>query len=200
MLEIVPLNKIIGSVGRTSDFDRNFLPLTDSDEHRWANVKTHMTSPTSKGLPAVDLYKIGEAYFVLDGNHRVSVAKLAGFQEIEAYVTELHTKVPIDSSISAEELIRKAAYSDFLEATRLDEYIPGVDFTLNRISDYELLQEHIAVHRYYMGLEADHDIGEKKAALHWYDQVYLPVVVVISESGLSEVMKDFYRLSHAGAG
>jgi nucleotide-binding universal stress UspA family protein len=191
VLQIVPLNKIIGSVGRTSDFDRNFLPLNDADEHRWANVKTHMISPISKGLPPVDLYKIGEAYFVLDGNHRVSVAKQAGFKEIEAYVTEIRTKVPIDSSISAEELIRKAAYSDFLEATRLDEYIPGVDFTLNKISDYELLKEHIAVHRYYMGFEASRDIDEKEAALHWYDHVYLPVVAVISESGLQAVMKDF---------
>jgi len=191
VLESVPLNKIIGSVGRTSDFDRNFLPLSDADEHRWANVQTHMISPISKGLPPVDLYKIGGAYFVLDGNHRVSVAKQAGFDEIEAYVTEIRTKVAIDSNISAEELIRKAAYADFLEATRLDEYIPGVDFTLNKISDYEVLKEHIAVHRYYMGLEAGNPIDEKQAALHWYDHVYLPVVAVISESGLLGVMKDF---------
>ena len=191
VLEMVPLNKIIGSVGRTSDFDRNFLPLNDSDESRWANVKTHMISPVAQGLPPVDLYRIGDAYFVLDGNHRVSVAKQAGFEEIEAYVTEVRTKVPIDSNISAEELIRKAAYADFLEATRLDEYIPGVDFTLNNIHNYDLLQEHIAVHRYYMGLETEQNVGEKEAALHWYDQVYLPVVGVISDSGLQGVMKDF---------
>ena len=191
VLESVPLNKIIGSVGRASDFDRNFLPLSDADQHRWASVKTQMTSPISHGLPPVDLYKIGEAYFVLDGNHRVSVAKHAGFQEIEAYVTEMRTKVPINSSLSAEELIRKAAYSDFLEATRLDEYISGVDFTLNKISDYDLLREHISVHHYYMGQEAIHAIGAKEAAVHWYDHVYLPVVAVIGESGLQGVMKDF---------
>jgi nucleotide-binding universal stress UspA family protein len=191
VLDMVPLNKIVGSVGRTSDFDRNFLPLNDSDENRWANVKTHMISPIAHGLPPVDLYRIGEAYFVLDGNHRVSVAKQAGFEEIEAYVTEMRTKVPIDSTISAEELIRKAAYADFLEATRLDEYIPGVDFTLNNINNYDLLQEHIAVHRYFMGLEKEQNIGEKEAALHWYDHVYLPVVGVINDSGLQSVMKDF---------
>ena len=190
VLKSVPLNKIIGSVGRTSDFDRSFLPLSDADEHRWANVKTHMISPVTKGLPPVDLYKIGEAYFVLDGNHRVSVAKQAGFEEIEAYVTEIKTKVAIDSNLTAEELIRKAAYADFLEATRLDEYIPGVDFTLNKISNYELLKEHISVHRYYMGLDAGNPIDEKEATLHWYDQVYLPVVAVISDSGLQWVMKD----------
>ncbi len=190
VLEIVPLSKIIGSVGRTSDFDRNFLPLNSSDEHRWANVKTYMTSPVTQGLPPVDLYKIGDAYFVLDGNHRVSVAKRAGFEEIEAYVTELRTKVPIDSNVTAEELIRKAAYADFLEATRLDEYIPGVDFTLNKISNYDLLREHITVHRYYMGLESGQNVEEKEASLHWYDQVYLPVVDVITDSGLPGVMKD----------
>ena len=190
VLKSVPLNKIIGSVGRTSDFDRSFLPLNDADEHRWANVKTHMISPVTKGLPPVDLYKIGEAYFVLDGNHRVSVAKQAGFEEIEAYVTEIKTKVAIDSNLTAEELIRKAAYADFLEATRLDEYIPGVDFILNKISNYELLKEHISVHRYYMGLDAGNPIDEKEATLHWYDQVYLPVVAVISDSGLQWVIKD----------
>lgn len=190
VLESVPLSKIIGSVGRTSDFDRNFLPLSDADEQRWANVKTHMISPMSHGLPPVDLYKIGKAYFVLDGNHRVSVAKQAGFEEIEAYVTEIRTKVAIDSNLSAEELIRKAAYADFLEATRLDEYIPGVDFTLNKIGNYELLKEHIAVHRYYMGLGVGNPINEKEAALHWYDHVYLPVVAVIGDSGLQWMMKD----------
>lgn len=191
VLESVPLSKIIGSVGRTSDFDRNFLPLSDADEHRWANVKTHMISPASQGLPPVDLYKIGDAYFVLDGNHRVSVAKQAGFEEIEAYVTEVKTKVIIDSKVTAEELVRKAAYADFLEATRLDEYIPGVDFTLNNLNKYELLKEHIAVHRYYMGLEVEHPIEEKEAALHWYDYVYLPVINAISESGLQGLIRDF---------
>ncbi|MEA4813095.1 MAG: hypothetical protein VB108_11085, partial [Anaerolineaceae bacterium] len=188
-LSVVPLEKIVGSVGRTSDFDRNFLPLNDASEHRWANVKTFMTSPISAGMPPVELYKIGDAYFVFDGNHRVSVAKEAGFKDIEAYVTEIRSKVPIDSTLSAEELIRKSAYSDFLEATRLDEIIPGVDFMLSNIADYQLLKEHISVHRYYMGIEQGRSIDEKEASLHWYDHVYAPVVEAITESGLDHVMK-----------
>ena len=61
-LQVVRLQDIIGSVGRTDDFDRNFLPLRDSDLHRWASVKTLMTSPLAPGLPPVHLYNIGDVY------------------------------------------------------------------------------------------------------------------------------------------
>ena len=87
----VPLKDIIGSVSRIQDFDRNFLPLRDDDMDRWAKVKTAMTSPLAQGVPPVSLYQIGDAYFVIDGNHRVSIAKEMGMETIEAYVTETQT-------------------------------------------------------------------------------------------------------------
>ena len=92
-LQNVKLKDIIGSVGRADDFTSDFLPLRDEDIHRWAQVKTAMTSPASAGVPPVHLYKVGDAYFVLDGNHRVSIAKQMGMDEIEAYVTEFKTRV-----------------------------------------------------------------------------------------------------------
>ncbi len=186
----VPLKDIIGSVSRIQDFDRNFLPLRDDDIHRWANVKTAMTSPLAKGVPPVSLYQIGDAYFVIDGNHRVSIAKEMGMETIEAYVTETQTKVPISSTLTSDELILKTAYVNFLEDTRIDLILPGVDFSLHLIENYPLLKEHISVHQYYMGIEKDRPVSFEEAAIHWYETLYFPVVASIESSGLHHAFRD----------
>ena len=191
-LQSVRLKDIVGSVGRNEDFDRNFSPLNDADIIRWASVKTAMTSLNSTGLPPVSLYKIGDAYFVLDGNHRVSIAREMGLDMIEAYVTELYTRVPVSASITPEELQNKATYVEFMEQTRLDLIIPGTDFSLSRADTYPLLAEHIDVHRYYMGQEQAREIPYEEAALDWYEKVYQPVVEMINSSGLRE---EFPRLT-----
>lgn len=187
----VPLENIVGSVNRTSDFDRNFRPLSDGDRSRWANVKAAMTSPYTTGVPPVSLYKIGEAYFVLDGNHRISIAKEMGLDSIEAYVTEVKTKVPLSSSFTLEELAEKAALADFLEDTHLDRILPGIDLSLKRIENYPLLVEHINVHQYYMGIDQNREVSFDDAALDWYDHVYSPVVKIIEDSGLRYEFPDF---------
>lgn len=183
-LQEVALKNIIGSVNRTSDFDRNFRPLSDGDSTRWADVKAAMTSPFTAGVPPVTLYKIGEAYFVMDGNHRISIAKEMGLDSVEAYVTEVKTKVPLSSSFTLEELAEKAALADFLEDTHLDRILPSVELSLNRIEYYPLLKEHIVVHQYYMGIDHKREVSFDEAAVDWYDHVYSPVVRIIEESGL----------------
>lgn len=186
----VPLKDIIGSVNRIQDFDRNFLPLRDDDIYRWAGVKTAMTSPMATGVPPVSLYQIGDVYFVLDGNHRVSIAKEMGMETIEAYVTEIKTKVPISSTLTSDELIQKAAYVNFLEDTKIDQILPGVDFSLHLIENYPLLKEHINVHQYYMGIEKNRPVSFEEAVRHWYETVYSPVTAIIESSGLHHALRD----------
>jgi nucleotide-binding universal stress UspA family protein/ribosome modulation factor len=186
----VPLKDIIGSVSRIQDFDRNFLPLRDDDMDRWAKVKTAMTSPLAQGVPPVSLYQIGDAYFVIDGNHRVSIAKEMGMETIEAYVTETQTKVPISSTLTSDELILKTAYVNFLEDTRIDQILPGVDFSLKLVENYPLLKEHITVHQYYMGIEKERPVSFEEAAIHWYETIYFPVVASIESSGLHHAFRD----------
>ncbi|HOT99604.1 MAG TPA: hypothetical protein PLE00_02890 [Anaerolineaceae bacterium] len=186
----VPLKDIVGSVNRIQDFDRNFLPLRDDDIYRWAGVKTAMTSPLAKGVPPVSLYQIGDAYFVLDGNHRVSIAKEMGMETIEAYVTEIKTKVPISRSLTSDELVQKAAYVNFLEDTKIDQILPGVDFSLHLIENYPLLKEHINVHQYYMGIEKNRPVSFEEAVRHWYETLYSPVTAIIESSGLHHALRD----------
>lgn len=189
-LQEISVDAIVGSVGRYYDFDKNFLPLQDNDSDRWARVKTAMTSAASTGVPPIRVYRIGEAYFVLDGNHRVSIAKQMGFESIEAYVTEIKTKVPISPDISPEELILKEEYVDFLEQTKIDYILPGVDLTLTFPGQYELLKEHISVHQYYMGIDQNREIPYEEAVKHWYEAIYLPVVNVIRELGILHEFPD----------
>jgi len=144
-LEDIPLDAIVGSVGRYTDFTRSFLPRQDSDEERWARVKVAVTD--LGGLPPIEVYQIGQAYLVRDGNHRVSVARQVAATHIQAYVTEVRTKVPLLPDTQPDDLILKAEYTDFLERTRLDELRPEADLSVTVPGQYQALEEHIEVHR-----------------------------------------------------
>ena len=194
-LQDVPLDAIVGSVGRYKDFTRTFLPKDDVSEQRWANLL--VVNSMGRGLPPIELYKLGDAYFVLDGNHRVSIAREQGFPTIQAYVTEVIPKVTITADISLDQLIIKAEYAEFLERTKLDDLRPEADFTLTAPGKYKLLEDHIEVHNYFMGLDFQREIDWDEAVVHWYDEVYLPVVEMIRSRGLMRELPnrtetDFY--------
>src|ERR687893_1146195 len=84
--KVVEVSKIVGSVGRHGEFDPNFMPAKSSLSYRWKRVDGALCRGVE--LPVVSLYKIGDAYFVVDGNHRVSVARYQGVEMIDAEVTE----------------------------------------------------------------------------------------------------------------
>jgi nucleotide-binding universal stress UspA family protein len=185
-LREIPLNAIVGSVGRYADFTRSFLPETTVDETRWAGIMVATTS--LEGLPPIEVYQIGEVYFVLDGNHRVSVARQVGATHIEAYVTRFQTKVPLSPDDQPDDLIMKAEYTGFLERTDLDHIRPQTDLTVTVPGRYRTLEEQIEVHRYFMGLDQKRDISYEEAVASWHDTVYLPVIQVIREEG---ILRDF---------
>lgn len=181
-LEDVPLQSIVGSVGRTTDFTRSFLPRTDSDKARWVGVRLAMTG--LEGTPPVDLYRIGDAYFVRDGNHRVSVARQLGAKFIQAYVTPVYSRAPLSATASPDDLIIAEEHARFLDRTALDELRPDADLRVTTAGAFERLSEHIDVHRYFMGLDESRDVSYPEAVAHWYDTVYLPVVERIRALGL----------------
>jgi len=185
-LQDIPLDAIVGSVGRYSDFTRSFLPLHDEAEARWAGVQAKATDLV--GLPPIQVYKIGETYFVHDGHHRVSVARQLEATHIQADVTEIKSRVPLAPDVQPDELILKAEYAQFLDQTRLDELCPDADLNVTVPGQYPNLLEHIAVHRYYMGAEARQEIPYPEAVAHWYEKVYLPVVQAIREQ---DILRDF---------
>lgn len=185
-LQEVPLNHIVGSVGRYQDFTRDFLPRASVDEDRWARVKSAISEGSH--FPPVDLYRIGESYFVLDGNHRISIARQIGATHIQAYVTDFHSPVPLSPDADLDSMIIKAEYADFLQLTRLDISRPKADLTVTSPGRYRELSEHINVHRYYMGIVQEVEIPYEHASTDWYDNVYLPIIYLIREKG---ILRDF---------
>jgi hypothetical protein len=177
-VQTVPIDQIVGSVGRYKDFDDAFLPVSNALSQRWRKINRAFYEDIS--LPPVKLYKVGDVYFVLDGNHRVSVARGHGAKYIDAEVSEALTRVPVTANdIDAGSLEILGEYGEFLERTRLDKLRPEANIRFSIGGAYERLIEHIAVHRYFMGLEQKRAIGEDAAVTDWYDHVYMPIVDAI---------------------
>jgi hypothetical protein len=191
-LRQVPLAQIVGSEGRYGDFDRQFAPLRDNTKFRWLNIDRAYYQEIQ--LPAVELYKLGEIYFVKDGNHRISVARQRGQADIDALVTELIVDVPLDRDLKIRDLLLKEEYSDFLDWTGLAELRPQQRIEFSELGGYLDLIRHINAHRYYMGMEQNQPIDRDAAVADWYDNVYLPVVEVIR---VQDVLKMFPGRSEA---
>ncbi|MDQ4077799.1 MAG: hypothetical protein M3220_16320 [Chloroflexota bacterium] len=185
-LEEVPLEKITGSVGRYRDFDRAFLPRQKQTRSRWLSIdKAHYEDVP---LPPVELYKIGDVYFVKDGNHRVSVARERDQAYIDAVVTEIDTPIPITPDTDLEVIVREAERADFFVRTNLHHLRPDQTIRLTEPGQYEKLLEHIHVHRWYLGVENNREIGWEEAVQSWYDRLYVPLVNYIREQ---EILEDF---------
>lgn len=178
----VPVEQIIGSVNRYRDFDRLFLPTQSHTRDRWRRVNRAWYQDIS--LPPVLLYKVGDVYFVVDGNHRLSVARSKGQTYIDAEVRECIARVPLTEEVRPEDLERLGEKVEFLERSRLDHVRPEAVIETTLLGGYDRLIEHIAVHRYFMGIEANESISESDAVTHWYDTIYQPVARIIEESGI----------------
>lgn len=182
-LETVPVAKIVGSEGRYHDFDREFLPLHSGTEGRWESLD--VAFQRMENVPPIELYKVGDAYFVRDGNHRVSVAKRRGGKYIDAYVIDVPSRIKLDPNIDVHRLMVEEEHLQFLKRTRLDEIL-GVDIKLTASGAYAALLRHIEGHQYYLAKEAGREVSFEEAARSWYKNVYLPTVEVIRRTKILE--------------
>ena len=177
-LQNVPLDRIVGSVGRYRDFTGTFLPKNPRMRERWSRVYAQTNSMV--GTPPIELYKVDDVYFVRDGNHRVSVARQMGQKTIEAHVTELPTRVDLEPGMTPEELDAAAGYAMFLEATRLGQTRPHhQSIKLSEPSRYADLLGHVYLHQRAMEQLNECPCPVDQAAADWYDNVYRPAVTLI---------------------
>jgi hypothetical protein len=189
----VPVAHIVGTATlRYHDFNRAFLPTQTHTKMRWRRVDEAYYE--DKQLPPVQLYKIGEVYFVRDGHHRVSVAHEQGKEYIDAEVIEVKTRVPLSPDLTAADLEIVGEYSNFIEKTRMDRIRPDHAIQFSEPGGYARVLEHIAVHRYFMGEESKRPVTWEEAVAHWYDTLYLPLVQIIREQN---ILRDFPRRTEA---
>ena len=175
----VPVSKIVGSVGRHRDFDRAFLPSKPSLGERWKKIDRAVLR--AEELPPVSLYKIGGAYFVVDGNHRVSVARQQGVEMIDAEVTELKSRVPIDSALTARDLLYKLEHRRLLERLPVDRVLPELNVELSDVADYRRLAAHIEAHGFRLSQVWKRYVSPEEVLKDWYEHSYVPIAAMIRE-------------------
>lgn len=176
-LRSVSLDQIVGSEGRAREFDGKFRPLTLTTKDRWKRVvEAHYRA---KGLPPVELFKLGDAYFVRDGNHRVSVARHMKQYAIDAHVVELDTDVTVQPRLTLGDLEYLEEQSDFLEWTNLAQVRPNVTIQVSELGGYLELIRMINQHRKALAAQQDRAVSRDEATASWYDKLYQPVVAAL---------------------
>jgi hypothetical protein len=196
-LQTILLDSIVGTVDRSREFDRRFRPTSGRVRPRWERINTAQRK--GQPMPPIDVYRIGELHFVKDGHHRVSVARALGYDDIDAYVTEIITELGAGSEIRLSELPLKSHQRLFFERVPL----PADARTEIKLSDewrYAALAEAVEA----WGFRASQDRGElmsrSEVAESWYDDEYRPVVEMLREAelirqGMTET-EAYMRVAH----
>lgn len=157
----VPLTKIVGTVEKAQDFDKDFNPLREESKGRWSAV--YIKSLESNSLPPVILYKVREEYYVYDGNHRISVAKNLNFHSIEAEVYEFFSQNNEESDRLSQERF------SFEKESGLNS------IECSKVENYRELREEVRkfLDIYFLGEE------NFEKAMTWYQRVFIPVVNIL---------------------
>jgi len=182
----IPLDKIAGSVGpesKTTEFDPNFFPIDARLRDRWASVYEAIVA---SDVPPIDVYKVDDKYYVIDGHRRVSVARTLERPTIRARVINVRTRAPVPSETDAATKLQAAEYAAFLELTQLHRTRPESRLECSRLGRYDEIMSNIIGHRYFIQLEQHRDVSLQEAAASWYDNVYRPIAKAIRKHGVLE--------------
>jgi hypothetical protein len=186
-LQAIELARIRGSVGRYRDFTSAFLPRRDHLRQRWERVDAMVST---RDMPPIELFQVGDAYFVVDGNHRVSAARQEGMKTIAAYVCEFVTPVRLSAEADLDEVILKAEYAEFLNKTHLDKLRPGQEIVFTCPCRYRELECLITMFRDALEETRGEAIPYEDALLLWFDMIYSPTAYEIKKSGAMERFPD----------
>ena len=184
----VPLDQIVGSVGRYKDFTATFLPRKSGMKERWSRV--YALANSMEGPPPIELYKVGDVYFVRDGNHRVSVARQLNAKTIQAHVIEMPTTIPLRPGMSHRELEAAEAYANFLDETGLSRAVSEHEsIELTEPSRYHELMGHIFLHERVMEPLEGHALTTEEATADWYFSMYKPAIDLIRKHNVLGLAK-----------
>lgn len=172
-------------MGRYQDFTRAFSPRKDHLQDRWWLIDRLVTT---SGLPPIELYKVGQIYFVRDGNHRVSVARQRNMSTIEAYVCEFETHAPLEPDTDIDALLREAAHAAFLERTNLDHLCPDLRIKLTQPDGYQDLLHQIEAYQGILSTIDEREVPFDEAVELWCEMRYSPIVEIIRQR---DVLQEF---------
>lgn len=182
----IRVDDIVGSVSRTNDFDDNFLPRSDHIKSRWQAIEERF--PDGK-FPPICVYKVGKAYFVEDGHHRVAIAKQRGIEYLDAEITEVHTPYEITPDTDIADLVHLGQQRIFMQESGLRDVAPAATFRFTRPEGYRELLDHVKVHGWDMAMGRGEFVPREEIARRWYEDIYLPTVEKIEEAELDQMLE-----------
>lgn len=173
-IQTIPLADVVGTQGRAATFTRAFEPRHESSRQRMRALAAAF--PTGD-FPAIVAVKLGDVYFVVDGHHRVALARRRGGEMIDADVTELVTRVPLPAGADMLEVVLRQLERVFLEESGLAEARPGLRMAASRPALYLELLENLQVHGYHLMRERGRVLSNEEIAEDWYENVFAPALV-----------------------
>jgi hypothetical protein len=175
---------VVGTLGRDDDFDANFLPKRSKIMERWQKVEERY--PESD-FPPIVVYELDGRHFVVDGHHRVAIARSRGTEFIDAEITQLRSRVPLPPDADLGAIIMAEQEQRFMEESGLERARPESRITFTRPQGYIELLEHIKIHGFHLMMERGASCSMDEIAADWYDRVYLPTLEAIAREGLHDL-------------
>lgn len=173
----IPVRQIVGSEGRALDFDRSFVPRRRATVERLRELARAF--PDGGNFPAITVYQLGQAYFVVDGHHRVALARRHGMEAIDADVTVVRARWQLREDARAEELVHAEQEWLFMQESGLGETRPDVRIRFSEPIGYSKLLADVEAHGYRLALAAATVLAPSEVAADWYERVYLPAAAAI---------------------
>ncbi|MGQ0838247.1 chromosome partitioning protein ParB [Actinokineospora sp.] len=180
-LQVIDLDCVVGSVDRTRDFDRRFRPTSGRARERWERLA--LAQRRGESIPPIEVYRIGDLHFVVDGHHRVSVAHALGLRTIDAYVTEIVTRISAEGIRYRGDLIVKDYRRIFLDRVPLHGDARAA-ISLTDPWDYAELSEAVEAWGFRLMQDEQTFLDRPTVAQRWFDEEFVPVVAMVRQAGM----------------
>jgi len=176
-VDLIPLDKIKGSVGRYTDFDQQFRLEGAGNDERLRSLIQAMQE--GRPIPPISLYQIKDNYYIVDGHHRVTAARKLKRDSIQAKILEL---LPSDETVENRLYLEKINFRDKVGIPKV------IDFTEPGQSEFLLKQ--ITAHQQFLTEDNSQETSLEEAGADWYRTIYLPLRTLIKNSGLLRSFPD----------
>lgn len=178
----IPVERIVGSVDRSVDFDRFFRPRNRGDlKKRLDSLKVAFKD---QAMPPISVYEASDLYFVSDGHHRVALARREGVDFLDAEVTALHLSSQLTPDVDVQQLIHTEQHRRFMERTQLLARHPEAKIEFSRPIGYGELLDIMEAHAYDLSRRRGELVPTDEASADWYATSWTPAQEAIAASGL----------------
>ncbi|HSG80293.1 MAG TPA: hypothetical protein VLD62_11980 [Acidimicrobiia bacterium] len=183
----IRVDNIVGSAARSSDFTDDWLPKRPHMRRRWEALEKRWPEGD---FPPIQAYEVNGAYYVIDGHHRVAIAKSRGIEFLDAEITEIHTGLDITPEMDFGKLLHLQQEQAFMDHSGLGRVRPDARILVSRAVGYRRMLEHVRVHGYHLMQARQRVLPPEVIAADWYERTYLPTIETARREGLVDAMKD----------